>query len=299
MTAALIMTVVWCLLYGRVPSVALALACAVLGVAFSLLGRHRHRPFVLVDVLAQSSRLNRVSPSLKLWVVLVLMALCVSASNLVVGVFLAVVALILIVPVGGLRLRDYLHLLALPVSFLMINGLALLFELTAQRTGVLGIHVLGSWFCVSAEAQSHAALVMARALGAVSCLYLLSLTTPMSEVIGTLRRVRCPGILIDLMYLTYRYIFILLLMFYTMRDAAASRLGFVDYQTSIRTTGHLYADLLLRSYRQAYRNFDAMESRCYGTGIRFLENRREMAGGHVATAVGITAITLGLSLSFR
>jgi len=298
-SAALIVTVVWCLLYGRVPSAALALACLVLGVALPLLGKHRHRPFVLVDILAQTSRLNKVNPALKFWAVLVLMILCISASSPVAGIFLAAVALIFVVPIGGLRLRDYLHLLALPVSFMMISGLALLFEVAAQRTGVLGIHVFGLWFCVSAEAQGHTALVMARALGAVSCLYLLSLTTPMSEVIGTLRRVRCPGILIDLMYLIYRYIFILLLTFYTMRDAAASRLGFVDYRTGIRTTGHLYADLLLRSYRQAYKNFDAMESRCYDTGIRFLENRKKVVGGHVAAVIGIATITLGLSLLFR
>jgi cobalt/nickel transport system permease protein len=204
--------------------------------------------------------------------------------------------LLLTVAVGGLHLREYVRLLAVPVSLLMISGLAVLFEVTTQSAGVLSIPVFGVWLCVSAETQAYTALVMARALGALSCLYLLSLTTPMSDIIGVLRRARCPGVLISLMYLIYRYIFILLSMFHSMRNAAASRLGFADYRASMRTTGSLYTNLLARSYRQANNNFDAMESRCYDSEIRFLENKAKISGMHAAAAFGITVFTLSLFL---
>lgn len=295
-TAILTMAVVWCLFYGRIPSAALIPLCLGLGVALSRLGRHGHTQFLTIDVLAQTSRLNKVNPSLKFWTILALMVLCVSARSPVVGIFLTAAMLILTVLIGGLALHNYVHLLLLPVSFLMISGLALLFEVTPQRTGVLGIHVFGFWLCVSAGAQANTALVMARAMGAVSCLYLLSLTTPVSELIGVLRRARCPDVLIELMYLIYRYIFILLSMYHTMKDAAASRLGFVDFRASVRTTGNLYSNLLSRSYRLANKNFDAMESRCYSTGIRFLENREKVTGIQAAAAIGITVFTLSLSI---
>lgn len=295
-TAVLTMAVVWCLFYGRVPLPALAPLCLGLGVTLASLGRHRHRWYFTIDVLAQVSRLNKVNPSLKFWASLALMALAVAAKSPLVGIFLTAAMLVLIVFIGGLKLHDYLRLLALPVSFLMISGLALLFEVTALRTGVLGIQVFGWWLCVSAGAQARAALVMGRALGAVSCLYFLSLTTPMPELIGVLHRVRCPDVLIDLMYLIYRYIFILLSMHRTMRDAASSRLGFVDYRAGVRTTGNLYSNLLPRSYRLANINFDAMESRCYDKGISFLENRESITAIQAAGTAAITVFTLGLSL---
>ena len=298
-TAILTMAVVWCLFYSRIPPAALAPLCLGLGVALSWLGRHKHTQFLTIDVLAQTSRLNKVNPSLKFWTVLVLMALCVSARSPVVGIFLTAIMLMLTVFAGGLAMHDYVHLLALPVSFLLLSGLALLFEVTAHRTGVLNINVFGFWLCVGAGAQTRAALVMARALGAVSCLYLLSLTTPMAELIGVLRRARCPDVLIELMYLIYRYIFILLSMHHTMRDAAKSRLGYADYRRGLRTTGNLYWGLLSRSYRQANKNFDAMESRCYDTGIRFLENRERVTGVQAAVAAGTTIFTLSLSLLLR
>ncbi len=118
----------------------------------------------------------------------------------------------------------------------------------------------------------------------------------MSELIGVLRRARCPDVLIGLMYLIYRYIFVLLSMYHTMRSAAKSRLGYVDYRTSIRTTGNLYSNLLARSYRHANRNFDAMESRCFDTEIRFLESEKKVTVVHAATAIGLATITLCLSL---
>ena len=298
-TAILATAVVWCLFYGRVPPAVLALPCAGLGIALALLGRHRHTRFLAIDVLAQVSRLNKVNSALKFWTVLALMALCVSARSPVVGIFLTGIMLMLTVYAGGLKLHDYVHLLALPVSFLAVSGLALLFEVGAQPAGVFGVRVFGFWFCVGAGAQTRTMLVMARALGAVSCLYFLSLTTPVPELIGVLRRARCPDVVIELMYLIYRCIFLLLSMYHTMRDAAGSRLGYIDYRAGVRTTGKLYSNLLARSYRQANRNFDAMESRCYGTGIRFLENREKITGAQAAAALGIAIFTLSLTLLFR
>ena len=297
-TGFLTVVVVWCLLYGRMPMMILLPLCLGLGAALPLLGRHGSGQFLTIDVLAQTSRLNRVSPLLKFWTVLVLMVLCVSATSPAVGLFLTVLMLILTVCGGGLALHDYIHLLALPLSFLLLGGLALLLEVTAQKTGVLGVPVFGIWLCVSQAAQTRAMLVMGRALGSLSCLYMLSLTTPMSDLIGVLRRIRCPEVLIDLMYLIYRYIFILLSMYHAMRDAAASRLGFVDYRTGMRTTGNLYFGLLFRSYRQASRNLDAMESRCSDSGIRFLEDAGKMKKAHGLASAVLILMTLGLSVLF-
>ena len=264
-------------------------------------GKHGHARFCTIDAAAQASRLNRVNPSLKLWTALALTVLSVTARSPLVGIFLTAAALIIVVCLGGLRLREYVHFLALPVSFLLTGALVLLFEVTGERVEGLGsgFTMFGLWFFVTPETQARAALVTARALGAVSCLYLLSLTTPMPDLIAALRRARCPDVLIDLMYLVYRYIFTLTTMYHTMRDAAASRLGYADYRTSLRTAGNIYANLLGRGYRQANRNFDAMESRCFDTGIKFLENREKVTGLQLAAAAGLTLLTLILSLLLR
>jgi cobalt/nickel transport system permease protein len=98
------------------------------------------------------------------------------------------------------------------------------------------------------------------------------------------------------MYLVYRYIFTLVEMYHTMRDAATSRLGYANFRATLRTTGNLYTCLLGRSYRQANKNFDAMESRCFDKGIRFLENREKATGVQIAAATSLMLFTLSLSL---
>ena len=143
-----------------------------------------------------------------------------------------------------------------------------------MKDGAAAIPFWGGWLVVTAAAQVRARLVMARALGAVSCLYFLSLSTTMPEILSVLRRAHVPSVMTELAILIYRYIFILLSACHAMRDAAASRLGYSGFRRSIRTTGAVYGNLLAASFRRAGACFDAMESRCYDGEIRFLEREK-------------------------
>lgn len=296
-TAVLTMIVTWCLFYGILTRQILIILCLVFGIFLILISRHKHEGYLTIDLLAQKSRLNKVHQGVKFWSVLALIFLSVVSRTPVIGFMLFLLMLIFIVMVGGLDLQEYLSLLCVPVSFLILSGLALLFEYNVQSVGVINLPFFQGYLTVSRLSQQRAALVMAKALGAISCLYLLSLTTTMSEIIGLLRRIHVPDIVIELMYLIYRYIFILLEMYRSMKDAAKSRLGFIDFTTGLRTTGHIYANLLARSYRKADANFNAMESRCYMGEISFLENKKRLTPLSLMIAVYIVGITFCFTLA--
>jgi cobalt/nickel transport system permease protein len=298
-TGILTALVIGCLFYSWMPVWTLVILSVGLGAAFALASRHEHGGFLAIDILAQKSRLHMVPAGLKFWTALILMVLCICAKNPLVGLILAVAMLILTVAVGGLPLHDYLCMLALPVIFLMLSGLALLFDYSTVPDGVIRIPLFGGFLSVSRGAQARAMLIMSKAFGAVSCLYMLSLSTPMSEIIGVLRRIHVPAVFIELMYLIYRYIFVLLAMVRTMKEAAASRLGYVNYRTHVRTTGRIYSNLLAHSYRQANVNFDAMESRCFDGDIRFLEDKKNIRAIHVAVTACIIVSVAGLSFGLR
>jgi cobalt/nickel transport system permease protein len=242
------------------------------------------------------SRLKTINPVLKFWTLIVLIIICVASKSSLTGVFLTAAMFVLVVFAGGLSLHHYMHIMALPVSFLLLGGLALLFNMSSEPAGVLNLQVFGFWLSVSAKSQTQTTLIVSRALGSISCLCLLSVTTPMPDIIGVLRLARCPALIIDLMYLIYRYIFILLSLHHDMHNAARSRLGFKDYRTSLHATGNIYANLLARSYHFADKNFDAMESRCYDTGIRFLERRNNLTAAQVFVAVVLLLTSLYFSL---
>lgn len=293
LTAVLAALVLWCLFYGALAPLPLGLLCALGGVLLGVLGRHEHGGGVLhIDALARRSRLSSVNPALKTWGCIALLAVCVAADSVAVGLTLAVLMAVLNVGVGRLPLGGYLALLALPSAFLLLSSLALLFSFGPEPAGVLNLPLFDGWLSVTAAAQARTAVVLCKALGAVSCLYLLSLSTPLTELIAVLRRAHVPAVVVELMYLIYRYVFILLEMHRAMKDAAESRLGYTGLDTSLRTTGAVYGGLLARSFRKAGACFDAMESRCYDGEIRFLETPKPITALHGLAACGLlTAIS--------
>ena len=273
-TAALAGFVMFSLWVGRVPTAAAAALCVLAGGVLLAFGHHHHGGVLVIDVYARRSRFFGWSPALKTAGCVLLLCLCAASPSPWPALVLAVLLAALTVTGGGIALHDYLALLSLPASFLLLSGLALLWDYAPVGEGVAAIPFWRGWLVVTAAAQARAGLVMARALGAVSCLYFLSLSTTLPEILSVLRKARVPAVVTELAVLIYRYIFILLSSCHAMRDAAASRLGYSGFRRSIRTTGAVYGNLLAASFRRAGACFDAMESRCYDGEIRFLEREK-------------------------
>jgi len=286
---------------GRLPSVWLAAICLAVTAVFLLAKGHRHDSVLTMDVYARRSRLCRENAALKAAGSLGLLILCICSSSplppLCLFAFLSAVTVV----AGGIQVREYLSLLGLPAVFLLLSALTLLWDYSPQLVpeAVVSVPLFGGWLTVVPAAQSLGMLVLSRALGAVSCLYFLSLSTPLPELLEVLRRARIPAIVIELAVLIYRYIFLLLATFRDMRDSAASRLGYRGLKRSLRTTGLVYGGLLAGSFRRAGACFDAMESRCYTGQIRFLtEKKKVTAKGVCLLAVPLAGMLAGVLLEF-
>ena len=273
MAAVLAGFVLFSLFVGTLPTAAALALCVLAGGALAVFGHHSHGGVLVIDVYARRSRYFAWSPALKTGGCVLLLVLCVASPSPWVPLALALIMAFLTVW-GGIRFHDYLALLSLPAAFLLLSGLALLWDYVPVMDGVAAIPLWNGWLVVTAAAQVRARLVMARALGAMSCLYFLSLSTTMPEILSVLRRAHVPSVMTELAVLIYRYLFVLLSAYETMQDAAASRLGYSTFARSIRTTGAVYGNLLAASFRRAGACFDAMESHCYDGEIRFLEREK-------------------------
>ena len=273
MAAVLAGFVLFSLFVGTLPTAAVLALCVLAGGALAVFGHHSHGGVLVIYVYARRSRYFGWSPALKTGGCVLLLVLCVASASPWVPLALALIMAFLTVW-GGIRFHDYLALLSLPAAFLLLSGLALLWDYAPAADGAVAIPFWNGWLVVTAAAQVRARLVMARALGAVSCLYFLSLSTTMPEILSVLRRAHVPSVMTELAVLIYRYLFVLLSVYQSMKDAAASRLGYSGFARSIRTTGSVYGNLLATSFRRSGACFDAMESRCYDGEIRFLEREK-------------------------
>ncbi|OGH56430.1 MAG: cobalt ECF transporter T component CbiQ [Candidatus Lindowbacteria bacterium RIFCSPLOWO2_12_FULL_62_27] len=81
----------------------------------------------------------------------------------------------------------------------------------------------------------------------------LFLTTPFTEQIAVLRKIRVPGVLVDTLAFMYRYVFLLWDEFDRMWTAAKARGGMSNRARRIDTTSRLAAQIFLQAYDRAER----------------------------------------------
>lgn len=253
---------------ARLPLLLLCLAVSLL----LLCARHAHASILSIDALARRSRLHVLHAGLKLWGALALLFISLAAPEPWLALLVFLLCLLLTTLGGGLSLQRYLRLLALPLGFLLLSALPLLWDFSASTEGLLALPCFGGYLRLTVASQETARLILARALGALGALYALNLSTTLPELLEALRRVKVPALLLTLSSLLYRYTFIIIETQGHMQAAAASRLGYKGKLRSLRTTGLLYGKLLARSFRRASAHFAAMESRCYQGELRFLQS---------------------------
>lgn len=220
-----------------------------------------------MDFYAFRSGLLGADPGFKLFFSLFVLALCIWGDNDVVSSFVIVSMALLNIGKNRVCTRDYLALLAIPGAFILLGCCALMLDVGYRE---------GRWLVSVNRGSFQLGIhVMLRSFGAVSALSFLTLSTPVGEVISALGRLHVPGIVTELMYLIYRYIFIMADSHSRIRAAAESRLGFGDFKTSCRTFGASLGNLLVFTLKRSGDCYHAMESRGYERELLFMEEERQ------------------------
>ena len=116
-----------------------------------------------------------------------------------------------------------------------------------------------------------AGLVLLKALTIVILMLVVWTTAPMTSTLKAAHALHCPGLIVQLTVLTYRYLFLLLEELSRLRIALRVR-GYRHRANlhSYRTVGHVTGTLLLRSYEQAERVGQAMRCRGFDGQFRSL-----------------------------
>lgn len=226
---------------------------------------------ITIDKLCYSSRLRYKSPFLKAGLAVGLLLICVFARSIVLSCIILLLMGSLTVFVGGTSLKRYWHLLAVPLTFLLLSTAAIAVNLSPKPLSFFAVPLGRLYLTVSRAGVWQCIGLVSTALAAVSCLYFLTLTTPLTDILLVLRRCKCPYLMIELMMLIYRFIFVLLELAASLSQAQACRLGHKDLKTTWNSIGKLMAVLLLRAMQKSNRLYDAMESRCYNGVIRVLD----------------------------
>ena len=255
--------------------------------------RHEHGGSFSVDYYAYASRMRSWNAGFKVLFSIISLLLCIACNNLFVSLAVIFFMGFLTVAVGGLKLHHYISMLLVPIVFLIFGTIAIAIGFSMHPVGQYHVHFLNLFYiyCSKASLLKAGNLVL-KALGAVSALYMMTLTTPLSEIIAVLRKAHVPKLIIELMNMLYRYIFIMIDTHSRMKNSAESRLGYCDFKTSCYSFGQVASNLLVVSLKRGNNYYNALEARCYNGDLQFLEEEKQVKAGQVVMAVIFIIILL-------
>ncbi len=251
-----------------------------------------------IDTYAYSNRWRRVHPGEKGLFTLFCMAAALLGKTPLVPLGIAAAMVAMTVIGAGVPGREYLRLAVLPALFLIWSCLALAVSFSGGGVPLVNMPALHLTISLSQTGMDQAKLALARSLGASLSLLFLALTTPMTEIMGLLRSVGTPRLLIELMTIAYRQIFVFLEITRQIRAAQEARLGYSSTRLAMKSLAGLAGNILLRSLSRARQNHQGLLARGYDSDLLFLSPRHTRSTRNLvgAAGVGMALVTLALAI---
>ncbi len=223
--------------------------------------------YLMVDAIAQQDNLfTRMDARIKvLLCTLTLVAVIgIPGFRLPLGVFALVMAALL-------TIKTPVKLVIGRVVPPMIFGLIIFGLLTFFQSGqqMFVISIAGFKLVGHSEGFYLGLTVLTRIAASVSVLLFLSVSTPVHELGYALMWMRVPEVIVEILLLTYRYLFVLWDEGMRIRQAQTLRLGYSSerniqaWKHSVKSTSTLMAMVFIRAYDRAESTFSAMQTRAY------------------------------------
>ncbi|WP_310603321.1 cobalt ECF transporter T component CbiQ [Anaerosporobacter sp.] len=225
---------------------------------------------IMMDKWAYSSKLRGKNTYSKVLFGVSNLLLCVLCRDCMVSLCIFIMMFSLVVLGGKMQVKTYLRLLCIPLIFLVISTVTIVFEFGHTASTDILISLASGHIYMTTSSLSRGIILFASSFASITCLYFIALTTPVIDMIQVFRSLHIPKIVIELMYLIYRFIFLLLETGNAIIVAQDCRLGYKDGKTSRQSTAKMGGVLFLRAYQKADALFTAMESRGYDGDIGVL-----------------------------
>lgn len=244
-----------------------------------------------LEYYSYNSKINSWNPHLKFWYSMVLIVLGIILSNIYISISIVFICGFITIFLGKISLKKYIDFFKVPIIFLLISVAVININFSKNITDFYYFNIGDLYIYTTDENIKKSCILFWRALSGVSSMYMLALSTPLNEIIYVIKKVRTPQIIIELMYLVYRFIFIMRDSYKSMRKSIESRLGFRDYRISLLSFGKIISNILIISLRKSNSFYDAMESRCYRGEIRFFIKEKRI-NKKVIIGMGLSIIYL-------
>jgi len=227
------------------------------------------------------SFLSMIDPRVKMAAVASLLVVNLVGASFMVSATIAL-AMALLMVAGRIPYRRQLLMIAFPSTFALFA--------VASQTLFKGNDIFASLgpFDLHRDGLLVGLYLSLRIIAGGLIVVVLGVTTPLNRLCLALRWFRAPATFVEVVQLTYRYLFDIHAEFSRMREAQRSRLGWRSARVGLSSSRMLGGSLFLRVYERGLRSSEAM--RCRGAGP--VVNGALSAPGRLDLAAGFAAASL-------
>lgn len=223
-----------------------------------------------IDQYAYVNRLATVHPLEKMAFSVVFLLFAITTKDVLISLITFFVMSVFILIAAKIPLKTYLKLLLLPGFFLLSSLAGILISFTTAThlpSHVADWTVFGVTIFIGTASIHTAYHLFFSVLASISCLYFLTLTTPITAITYAMRKLKFPIVFVDLCELTYRFIFVFLASMQRIYQAQQSRLGYQHKKQWLQSAGFLVTSMFKDVFKRAHELNNAMQSRCYDESI--------------------------------
>lgn len=235
---------------------------------------HTHNNFP-IDYYAYNSAIRNWNTECKLLFALSAIITVIISESIMAALYTFIFMGIVNIYIAKLSIKEYLHAIKIPAFFILAGSIAVGIGVSKEVQGICCLDVGFVYLYFTKESLKEMLSVVLKAFGAVSAMYLVTLSTPAGEIVTAFKKLHFPGIFIEIMYLVYRYIFILFDEVHKMRNAGLARLGYSSFTVSCKSFSMMLGNLLIVSLRNSRVYYDAMEARCYNGCLEFYTEKKK------------------------
>ena len=202
---------------------------------------------MIIDDYAYKNKLYKVNPNKKFIIGMLLLILSlINPFNYISLLIIALMSFVIVV-IAKIELKDYLHFIKIPQTFLIISIIMILLNFSHNKEIFLYSIKIGNLYVgVTNESLNSAMHLFFRALSCLTCIYFIMLTTPFYQLIFVFKKLHLPDVVLEISMLMYRFIFIFMEEVSDIRKSQELRFGYINLKNGYNSFGLLVSMLFKR-----------------------------------------------------
>ncbi|GEM_PF-4828459 len=155
-------------------------------------------------------------------------------------------------------------MLVIGLSFILAGSCGLVFEIGNENTNALfSFEFLDLWWNITQDGLFYSALIAIKAINGLLAIQFAMQVFTFEEAITLAKKMKVPDVLIEMIFLSYRYLHGVQSCAKDIMISQRRRMGYKSFRVSLKSFSSMLSTVFIKSLRDSMQNYQAMTVRGY------------------------------------